>query len=254
MRTCWKILFLGFLTSSSACRSEVTPEVSGDLGVATLLSDGAVLGTVVASSTAGDAPGFISGHITVSGQHVEDILFENIPSESLSECDRAKCVVLYNRTPVGKALTQSPWPSLFRDESIYRAFNSIRKASNDKVTSVLRKDHCSVEMKTLLDQLDGDNQQSSVDTLFSRTLSKEDRLCLASQVSSLARLTRSSFAPPYASSEGVYHHGFPTRGDLIAFLLPHLTKMTMVPTTFPLSVTDRERMTAAWVYAMSSGN
>lgn len=234
----------------ASCQGETASATADELGVAVLLSDGAAFGKVTVSSSPGDAPGFASGHIKVSGDASEEIAFENSPSNLLMECEGQECVVLYHEIRLEKTLTQFPRPALFHDQAIYREFNRLRNTSAEKAATVLRQDHCSEEMRALLRGLDDQNQQLSINALFSRPLSKDDRLCLASQVRSLAKLRRSSFSPPYASSEGVYHHNFPTRGDLIAFLLPHITRVAIIPSTLPLSTKDRLRFAAAWTYAM----
>ncbi len=234
----------------SACQCEAAPASLGELGVAVLLSDGAVFGKVTVSASPGDAPGFVSGHIRVRGDVTAEVAFENSPRNVLTECEGQECVFLYHETPYGKWLVQFPRPALFRDESIYREFNRLREASAERAATVLKQDHCSEGMKALLGGLDGQDQQMSINALFSRLLSKDDHLCLASQIDSLAKLRRGNFSPPYASSEGIYHHNFPTRGDLIAFLLPHLTRVAIIPRALPLSATDRHRFAAAWTYAM----
>lgn len=245
-------LLCSFVGFSSECSGVEAITVSNDVAEAALLSNGAVFGRVRVVSEAGDAPGLVSGRIEVNDRLSDDVLFENVLENSLRECDGRKCSVFYHTSESGRLLTQFPKPALFLEERAYRSFAAIKKTAQQKVAAVLRKDHCSTEMSDLLHQLDGEDQQAAINSLFSRALSRDDRVCLASQIRSLMKLKKSSFSPPYPSDEGIYHHGFQFRGDLIAFLLPHLTKVNIIPGSFPLSPVEREEMVAAWTYVAAT--
>lgn len=108
---------------------------------------------------------------------------------------------------------------------------------------------CSEDFSGFIERLDGDGQQSAIDDLFaSLPLAAEEVKCLANPIQSKNGLTERSFRPPYSSWEGVFHHGYPTRGDLVAYLLPHLTGMELYPITLPLSDRQRLQLADAWAY------
>jgi len=108
---------------------------------------------------------------------------------------------------------------------------------------------CSRSVKKYLRQLDGSKQQEAIDGLFAiRKLSIGEFSCILNSARSKRPLRVFSFKPPYPSSEGSFHHGHSTRGDLVLALLPHLTKAAIYSRSVPFSKSARDRLINAWKY------
>ncbi|MBL0163829.1 MAG: hypothetical protein IPP82_09370 [Xanthomonadales bacterium] len=125
----------------------------------------------------------------------------------------------------------------------------IRAAKRVAVAFLNRNAECPRKIESLLSRLDGSHQQEAIDGLFrSLPFKPSEFACIARAIGSKSTLTVGSFRPPYPSREGVYHHGLRTRGELVAVLLPHMTKYPIYLPSSTLDERSRKKMIEAWAY------
>lgn len=237
-----------FIFLGGVCHGKDIDLVPRDAVVASLLSDGAVFGKITVSSWLGEVAGLVDGKLDINGESPEELFFYNALATEINACDSNYCVAFFHDGRHGRRLVQYPVVALFSNEFILYKYKELKADAINMATSSLQVDHCSADMVSLLEGLDGKGQQSSINSLFSRRFSKDDLLCLASQIGSSSRILMDFFSPPYKSAEKVYYHGLRTRGELIALLLPHITKINIINDDPPFSDRVRQQFVEAWTY------
>jgi hypothetical protein len=214
---------------------------------AILLADGAITGDIsVLRLEQGHE--FAHGRLVVHSEFGPvELDFRYLPVSELPLLSVPRAAVLFYTAPDGERILQQ-YPVLgIRPAAEVRADQELEKyRSAARARRHLDDVHCSAALEAIMRKLDGHRQQQGVDQLFARQWQAADLLCLVQAIASRQPLKAASFAPPFTSREGVYRHGFPTRGDLIAYLLPHLAQVNIRPHTFPLSDRDRAALVLAW--------
>lgn len=217
------------------------------LQVSIALSDGAIFGDARVEHWASKIPNLINGRVIVDGEVSATITFENIPHPYAKYLASGPSSVLYRESSSGLKLVVYPRPAVIPGRSPYDQFNDLKSTIAIKSAAFRKKIHCTPEMAGVVAALDSLEQQHAIDQLFATALDRRDLACLISSITSASPLKVDHFVPPFKFSDGVYYHGLPTRGDLVAFLLGHLTKANIHPEGFPMSDSERERVISAWV-------
>lgn len=190
-----------------------------------------------------------------SGNGVRHFLLNNPAHESLPVPHGGKKLILlsdgYARLDGSAQIQWSPSIGVYdfdeKDESAID--QEILAAKKDAASFLNENMDCPRKFEKLLSGLDGSRQQQSIDKLFdSLPLGSAEFACVIRAIESSSELTVGSFRPPYASREGIYHHGLRSRGELVLMLLPHLVNYSIYPSSSTLSEALRSKMIEAWAF------
>jgi hypothetical protein len=216
-----------------------------------IISDGVLFGDASVIFSSSEVGGLVSGVVVVNDDGRQELDFSYVEEERMKGLSKGRRSVLYYKSSSDhRSFVVYPKPFFF-EEDIRKVFVPVRESAISVAKDFLEHTACSSEMHGLMSSIDGEGQQKAVDSLFSLPLGKGDLACFILQIASREKLTTRSFSPPFPSPEGVYYHGFPTRGDLVVVLLPHLLGINIYPSQFPLSDNERERIMYAWAYALA---